>query len=47
LLELETKERLARERALLEDETEQILRYAIAARQKGYFFFNGRRLSLN
>lgn len=47
LLELETPERLARERDLLEEETEDVLRYAIAARQKGYFFFKGRRLSLN
>ena len=47
LLELETDARLDHERSLLEEETEDVLRYAITARQKGYFFFKGRRLSLN
>ena len=47
LLECEADERLELERELLDEETDDVHRYAIAARQKGYFFFKGRRLSVN
>jgi Lon protease-like protein len=47
LLERETPDRLEFEIRLLESEISEVLDYGRTARKRGYFFFKGRRLSLN